>query len=389
VNEDRGSRYHRQRRRATAASVALTAALLLTLLLSGAGGWLRDQAHRLAGPSDGGFGPFALAVVLFVAALLALQEVVGFPLTFYRGYLLERRYGLSRETPRAWLRDHARASAVGLAFALTAALAVYAAIYFTPRWWWLMAAALAAGAAVLLSYFLPTVLLPLFYRMEPLDRPGLRDRLLALTEAHGVRALGVHVWGLGEKTRKANGALVGLGRTRRILLSDTLLAEYSDDEIEVILAHELSHHVHGDILKAIALEGVIALCAAWSAHALLAAAGPSLGLYSPRDLAAMPLMLLGAGTLSLLMMPIANAISRQNERKADRFALQLTGRPDAFISAMRRLGAQNLAEERPSALVRVLFYTHPPLDERVAMARASLLTGPPVRRAYSDSRRPV
>jgi STE24 endopeptidase len=103
----------------------------------------------------------------------------------------------------------------------------------------------------------------------------------------------------------------------------------------------------------------------------------------------MPLMLLGAGTLSLLMMPIANAISRQNERKADRFALQLTGRPDAFISAMRRLGAQNLAEERPSALVRVLFYTHPPLDERVAMARAFLLTGPPVRRACSDSRRPV
>jgi STE24 endopeptidase len=347
----------------------LAAGLLSFLVLSGASAWLRDWAHRLGGRPDDGLAWFALAVALFAAGFLVLQEIVSLPLSWYRGYVLERRYGLSRETPGAWLRDHLKATLLASTFGIVAAVAVYAAIFAVPRWWWLVAAALATGAAVLLTNLLPTVLLPLFYRLEPLDRPELRERLLALARTQGVRALGVDVWGLGEKTRKANAALVGLGGTRRILLSDTLLAEYSDEEIEVILAHELAHHVHHDILKAIAFEGGVAVAAAWSAHALLGALGPAYGIASPLDLAGMPLLLLGVGGTSLLAIPLANAVSRHNERAADRFALELTARPAAFISAMRRLGAQNLAETRPSAVVRALFCTHPPVEERVAAAR--------------------
>jgi STE24 endopeptidase len=147
-----------------------------------------------------------------------------------------------------------------------------------------------------------------------------------------------------------------------------LLAEYSDDEIEVILAHELGHHVHGDIWKGIAFEAVLIVAGFWLADLVLRASSSSLGLRGLADVAGLPLLLLAAGGLSLVLVPAANALSRRHERQADRFALDLTRNVAAFISAMRRLAAQNLAEETPSALVRALFYTHPPIRERIAMA---------------------
>jgi len=156
---------------------------------------------------------------------------------------------------------------------------------------------------------------------------------------------------------------------RRILVSDTLLKDYSDDEIEVILAHELAHHVHHDLWSALALETVIVSTALHGAHLTATYASPLLGLGGPTDLAALPLLVLGGGAVSLLLSPLSNAWSRHNERRADRFALQLTERPAAFVSAMRRLGAQNLAEERPSRAVFWFFHTHPTIDQRIAAAR--------------------
>ena len=355
----------------TIASLVLSTALLLALIASGASIALRDWAESAGGPPADGLAGYLVACVLFVSVLFALEEALAFPLAVYRGYTLEQHYGLSRESFGDWCRDHAKAVAIGLAFTIVAASAVYTAIYVTERWWWLVAAILATGAAIVLTNILPTVLLPLFYRLEPLDRPDLTERLIALAREQGIDALGVYVWGLGEKTRKANAALVGLGSTRRILLSDTLLAEYSDDEIEVILAHELAHHVHRDLWKAIAIEAAVALAAAWCADFSRRAVGPVLGFYGPQDLAALPLHLLGAGVVSVAAVPLVNAVSRHNERRADRFALGLTRRPAAFISALRRLSAQNLAEPRPGAITRVLFYTHPPVEERIEAAKTA------------------
>ncbi|HWJ55869.1 MAG TPA: M48 family metalloprotease, partial [Vicinamibacterales bacterium] len=207
------------------------------------------------------------------------------------------------------------------------------------------------------------------YRFTPLDREGLRVRLLELSQRAGVPVLGAFEWGLGEKTSRANAALVGAGRTRRILVSDTLLKDYSDDEIEVILAHELAHHVHHDIWTALALEALLVGAALFGAHLAATAPASPFGPRDPADLGALPLMILAAGVVSLLLAPVSNSWSRHNERRADRYALTLTGRADAFVSAMRRLGAQNLAEERPSLLVLWFFHTHPTMDERIASAR--------------------
>jgi STE24 endopeptidase len=362
VNEDKSSRYHRLKRRAGVASALMTILVLGGVLLTGASRALASAAQA-AGPAP------AASVALYVVMLAAVQEATALPLIFYRSYFLERRYGLSSEPLGGWLRDHAKGSAVGVALAIAGAEAVYWLLRHSPAWWWLLSAGLFVGAMGLMAKIAPVVLLPMFYRFRPLDRDSLRARLVALSARAGVPVLGVYEWGLGEKTRRANAALVGTGRTRRIIVSDTLLAGYTEDEIEVIMAHELGHHVHRDILVALLAEAGLMVAAFIGAAAALNASWRGLGLGSPADVAGLPLLLLAGGAVVLLATPLVNGLSRRNERRADRYALTLTAQPAAFISAMKRLAAQNLAEANPSRAVLWLFHTHPPISQRIEAAR--------------------
>jgi STE24 endopeptidase len=344
VNEDRGARYHRLRRQAGVASTIASAAWIAVLAVTGFG--------------------HTLPLVLFVALIAAGSELVSFPFVVYRSFVLDRKYGLTSESFGTWFRDHLKALAIGLAICEIVAYAVMGSMRYAGHAWWAAATLLFAAAALLLSGLAPIVLMPLFYRFRPLDRDELRERLIVLCRRAGVRVLGVFEWGLGAKTSRANAALAGAGRTRRILLSDTLLQNYSDDEIEVILAHELAHHVHHDLWTALAFESAVIGLAMLVGHVAITVSGYGIG-----NVAAVPLLVLVAGGVSLALTPAGYAWSRHNERRADRFALQLTGRRDAFVTAMRRLAAQNLAEPAPSRLVRWLFHTHPTIDERIAAAR--------------------
>ena len=283
---------------------------------------------------------------------------------------MERRYGLSNESVGAWFVDRIKAFCVGVVLGSGSAALVYWCIRLSPERWWMIAGAAFALLIVVLTNLAPVVLLPLFYSVRPLGKHALRRRLLALAERAGARVLGAYEWGLSEKTKKANAALAGIGGTRRILVSDTMLSEYSDEEIEVVLAHELAHHVHGDIWKGIVFESLLIVAGFNLAARALAMLARPLRLSGVQDVAGLPVLLLTAGAVSLLMVPLAHAISRAFERSADRFALDLTRNPQAFISAMRRLGAQNLAEQHPSKIVQWLFYSHPPLEERIATAQA-------------------
>jgi STE24 endopeptidase len=368
MNEDKASRYHRLKRRARIATGGLSAALLAALVASGGAAWLRDRAlslSRLVAPAA---APW-VAVAAYVTFLFLLAEALTLPLSAYRGFVLDRRYGLGRQTWAQWLRDSAKASAVGLVLAIGAAEVIYGALRPWPGWWWAPVTVVFALFTALLAFAAPVVLLPLFFRFTPVERDLLRERLLQLARRAGTRVLGVYEWKLGDKSRAANAALVGLGGTRRIVISDTLLSEYSDEEIEVVLAHELAHHVHGDIRSMILADAVVTLVTLLACHAALVLAGPLVGLRSRDDLAGLPLLLLVAGVVSLLTVPFVNAWSRRHERRADQYALDLTANPEAFISAMKRLGAQNLADEYPSRLVEWLFHSHPPLPRRIQAAR--------------------
>jgi STE24 endopeptidase len=371
MNEDRATRYHRLKRRACVASLLWRVALLTALLWSGLTLTLRSVAESIAA-SPARVAPglrWTLTIVLYVCLLTLVNEVGRAPIEWYSGLVLERQFGLSNERFAAWTRDQVTFNAIGLLLASGAAVILYGLIALSPRHWWLTAGIAFAALIVGLTEFSPVVLLPIFYRVKPLERESLRARLLALAERAGARVIGAYEWGLGDRTKKATAALAGLGPTRRILVSDTMLAEYSDEEIEVVLAHEIAHHVHGDIWKGIVFESALVLAGVYLASRVLRVLAAPVGLRDVADVAGLPLLLLAAGAVSLLMHPVAHAMSRAYERSADRFALDLTRNPDAFVSALRRLGAQNLAEERPSRIVQWLFHSHPPLRERIDAAQ--------------------
>lgn len=364
ANEDKATKYHRLQRRASILSTILTTCVLAVLLGSGISADIRSSISNWVGTS------FVLTVLGYVIVLGVLLEVVQLPLSFYRGVTLERRYELSTQTTTHWWIDRLKAAAISLAFAAVAALIVLSLIRWAPERWWIYAALVFTLLFVVLAQVTPVVLMPLFYDITPLTRDELRDRLVALADKAGTHIAGVYEWRLSDRTRKANAVLAGIGRTRRILLSDTLLTEHSDDEIEVILAHELAHHVYRDIWSAILVETVLIVLGCFVADRVLGAFAMSAGLDGKGDVAGLPLLVLALGAVSLALMPIANALSRSHERRADRYALTMTRNAAAFITAMKRLAAQNLAEEEPSRLVQVLFHTHPPISARIAAARA-------------------
>ena len=257
MNEDKATRYHRLKRQASIVSMFWGVLLLGGLTATGWSATLRDAAQCVAGRVAPASWHAAATVLLFVVLLSILNEIAGLPLGFYSAFFLERRYELSKETLGGWFADQAKSFGIGVILAAVAAELVYGFIRLSPDRWWLTAGVTFTLLIVGLTNLAPVVLLPIFYSVKPLDRDALRARLLALAERAGARVLGAYEWGLGEKTKKANAALAGLGGTRRILVSDTMLAEFSDDEIEVVLAHEIAHHVHGDIWKGIAFESAL------------------------------------------------------------------------------------------------------------------------------------
>ena len=364
ANEDKATRYHRLRRRASILSAITGALFLLLLFVSGWSAALRSASANLVGAS------FPGTIAIYVLVLAVVHDLIQLPLAFYEGVTLERRYGLSTESTGRWWQDHLKGLAIGTAFGLVAALGIWILIRWNPALWWLNAALLFSVVVVALAQLGPVLLLPLFYEVKPLARDALAMRLKALADRAGAPVLGTFEWRLSDRTKKANAALAGLGRTRRILLSDTLLADYSDDEIEVILAHELGHHVHHDIWRGIVFETALIAIGFYISDAVLTAWSGSFGAEGKTDVAALPLLLLTMGAVSLVLMPLRNAVSRSHERRADRFALTMTRNLEAFVTAMKRLAAQNLAEEEPSPIVEALFHSHPSISARISAARS-------------------
>jgi Zn-dependent protease with chaperone function len=361
ADNEQARRYHRARRRLSLAGWLVGTGLLVALLLTGWTRDLRDAAYVVSARAP-------LALLVYALLLGTIFELARLPLAFSSGYRLEHRFGLSRMTLSGWLKDELKGLALGAALSLAAAELVYWALARFPATWWFWVAAAWILFAALLAQLAPVLLFPLFFRFEPLHDEDLARRLLALAERAGARAVSVREWKLGEKSRKANAALVGWGRTRRILVSDTLVGQHSPEEIETVLAHELAHHVHGDIRNGLALQAGVTLLTFYLLSRVLVWATPRLGFTGLADFANLPLVLLAAGIISLVLMPAANAYSRWRERRADEFALRMTRNPGAFIGAMRKLAGQNLAEIEPNPVLEFLFSSHPAIGKRIAYA---------------------
>ena len=338
-------------------------AFLILLLVTGWTGWLRDLALRR------GFQNYTLAVFVYLFFLLFISKALGFSFDYY-GFRLERRFQLSTQKFRSWLWDEAKGFLVGLVLAGIVVELLYFMIRQSPQHWWFITWAIFMGLFILLAQLAPVVLLPIFYKFEPLDNEDLRRRLVQLSEHAGTRVRGVYRWKLSEKSKKANAALTGLGGTRRIILADTLLDNYAPEEIEAVLAHELGHHVHKHILKSILVQAGTTLLGFWVANWVLHYAVDRHMFEELSDFANLPLLALTATALSLLLMPALNAYSRYNERQADRYAFESIASVEPFISSMNKLALQNLAERTPSKWIEALFHSHPAISKRVAAAEA-------------------
>ena len=355
-------RYNRIRRWLGIADFLLALALLTVLLVTGWTGTLRDLAYRAA------FQNYTLAVFLYVVMLMAIGKLLGLPLDFY-SFRLEHRFQLSNLRFRSWIWDETKGFLLGVVLASIGAELLYLIIRFAPQHWWLIAWAVFLGLFVLMAQIAPVVLFPIFYKFEPLENEELKARLVGLSQKAGTRVRGVYRWRLSEKSKKANAALTGLGATRRIILADTLLDNYSPDEIEAVLAHELGHHVHKHILKSILVQAGITFVGFWLGNVALHYAVDRLHMFETlSDFANLPLLVLVSTVLSFLVLPALNAYSRFNERQADRYAFHSIPAVAPFISSMNKLADQNLAERSPSSFVEWFFHSHPSISRRVAAA---------------------
>ena len=311
-----------------------------------------------------------LLVPLFVAIFGGIYTLINLPLSYYSGFLLPHRFGQSNQTLRDWILDQLKGMAVGAPLGLLLLELLDLALRATGDLWWLWAAAGMLLFTVLLSNLAPVLIMPLFNKYVPLgeEHKELAERLLDLARRANTKVKGVFKFDMSKRTKAANAALTGIGNTRRIVLGDTLINEFSTDEIETVLAHELGHHVHRDIPFLIAFGTLSTTLSLYLASLALNWAIEYFGFTSPADVAAFPALGLILGAYGLLTMPVENAVSRWRERMADDYALQSTGKSAAFASAFTRLANQNLGEVDPEKWVVFMFYSHPPLGERIAKA---------------------
>ncbi len=306
-----------------------------------------------------------LAVPLYLAIFGAVYALLTFPLDIYSGYVLPTRYGTLHQSFKLWLLDLAKGGLLAVVLGLPLLEALYFGFRHLGDWWWLVGGLFYLLFVVVMVNLAPVIIMPLFNKFIPLENEELQDRILRLGQKTGATVKGIYTIDFSKRTSSANAFVTGIGNTRRVVLGDTLTSNYTPDEIEVIMAHELGHHVHGDIWRGIFLDSVITLAGFYLANLFLQGGIHLFGFRGLGDVAAFPLFVLAMVLFGLITMPLTNWLSRTRENAADVYALDITGNATAFISAMKKLANQNLADAAPPAWAVWLFYTHPPIGDRV------------------------
>jgi STE24 endopeptidase len=363
--QKKAKEYARIERRLFFVDLAIGGVYVLAWLIFG---WSIAVTNALAAISTSDW--FLVAGVAFV--FVAILYVIDLPLSYYSGFVLPHRFELSTQTIGGWISDQIKSILIGGVFGFILIEVIYAVLRAAPETWWLWAAAILLLFTVVLANLSPILIMPIFYKVVPLgeEYADLSARLIRLAERAHTKVRGVYKFDMSRRTKAANAALMGLGNTRRIVLGDTLLSEFSADEIESVLAHELGHHVNKDIPIGIVMETASTVIGLWIASVVMNWGVSVFGYTSPADPASLPLFVLVMSLFGLVTMPLGNAFSRWRERKADAYALQATHNPQAFIGAMTRLANQNLGEVDPEPWDEFLLHSHPALGKRIKMAEA-------------------
>lgn len=345
----------------------ITIAFTVYVLIPQKGG--RAWAAALAELISAEVSSAGLRALLYTGIVGALYGIITLPLSFLSGYVIEKRFGLSTQTLWGWISDQLKGIAVAIVLGTVVVLGVTAAILWAGSSWWWVTAIGAVIFGVLLTRLAPQLIIPLFFKMKRLDSPELQRRFTELGQKTGTPVLGVFEIDMSRRTRAANAAVVGFGKSRRAVVGDTLLSQFTLEEAEFVLTHELAHHRYHDLWIGIAVGSVVTFVA-------LAVADWALGgasVFGMRDgFNPLVLFLIGVviSVVEAILSPIARLLSRIAETRADRFAAQTTQNPKAGAAAFRKLGYQNLAVFEPPAWEEALFHTHPSIGKRIRRLEA-------------------
>jgi len=368
-NQNKAKEYQVIRRRLSIFHLLLAPALLGILIASGWTFEMRQNAIALASVSEGG----VVAVYFVLFSLFFL--IFDLPLSFYSGFILERKFGLSNQSFGQWLWDLGKKTLLSFTLSLALLECLYLIMRVDPARWWLWAWAAYAFVSYILGKVFPVLVVPLFYKYGRLENRELEGKVLKLAARFDMPVGNVYSLNLSKTTKKANAAFMGIGRTKRVVLSDTLIDHFTHSEIEVVVAHELGHYKHHDVWRLLAFGLAASLVAFAVGFWGMGRSVVWLGLSSAADVAGLPLLFLIFYSVNLILTPLTNGYSRRRERAADVFALKALDTRDVFISCMKKLGEQNLADPEPPAWYEWFFYDHPSIGKRVAMARQWMAEG--------------
>lgn len=361
-NSTGAKQYSRQKTRLIVSRLLLTLAFFLAMLFSGASVSLRGIIVSFS-------SNFYLQVSLYLFILGGIYYLIFLGLDFYGDFLLEHKFRLSNQTVLSWLKKSIKKGVLSFLMLLIVGQVLYFFLRHFPNHWWLLATAAWLLFAIVLGKLAPVLIIPLFYKCSPLTNEELKERLLRLSKNCRVKIQEVFEVQLSKDTRKANAAVAGFGKNRRILLGDTLLKNYSDSEIEVIFAHELAHVHLLHIWQILSFAAAASLVSFYLTFLLFKAGLSYFAFNQTYDIAAFPLLMLILTIVGLLLMPIQLGYLRHLEKQADTFAIKHTQDPQSFNSAMAKLAEQNLSDPSPSRWQELLLYDHPPISKRLNYAK--------------------
>jgi STE24 endopeptidase len=306
-----------------------------------------------------------LVFLIFVFALGIFSSILFMPINIYTGFYLEHKYKLSNQTFLKYFIENLKAMMVGLLIGVPILILFFFVLNQFGDLWWLVFASAMFIISVVLSQIFPIIILPIFYRILPLDDEDLKTRISNLAKGARIKVENVFTFNMSKNTKKANAAFTGLGKTKRIILGDTLLNNYSKNEIETVIAHELGHYKHKHILKNILFGTVSSFLTFFVISILYKNSLSWFDFVSITQISALPLLGLWAMIIGLIQSPIGNILSRKYEYEADRYAIESTNKPESFISALKKLTDQNLGDKEPHPFVEWFFYSHPSIKNRI------------------------
>lgn len=311
--------------------------------------------------------PSYLLIPFYLAAITVFYYLLNLPFNFYSGFTLEHKFNLTKQKIGPWCLDQLKSLVLGYVFSLVLILSFYWVLNKFSQWW-LVISVFWIGFSVILAKLAPVLIIPLFFKYKKLDDEVLRIKILELASKMNVKIMDVFQIDLSKKTLKANAAFCGMGKTRRVLLADTLKDKYTHDEVGVILAHEFAHYQCKHMIKLIAINAISTLAIFYLIFITNSYALKFFNLDSLSQLSSLALVFLYFMLFGIIMQPLEAFFSRCFEREADKLALKITADKEAFISTMEKLAEQNLADRNPHPLIKFFFFDHPPIDERIKLA---------------------